>query len=449
MMTRAVERFTEFDARLIGYWQDKKLVGPEADRTDVLTSIVLGLAPLFVLTVRGWTNIAFVLLLILSLVGLRHRFNSYWSLRADKRIMWLSLALAFPFIGILLSQLIRHDIQPSYYDGPLRPLAGILLLFHLSARRIDFVRIFQWTCPLAVLFSGIAVWWNPAPTAFWEGRWATYFVDPLTFGQYALLLGFISLLTIHLVERDPPAAVVLKISAFLVGLVLSVGSASRSSWAAIPALIVLWFALVVRDRRLITAGFTGAVAAIVAAYMFVDIVHLRIDAAVNDYVAYFSGGNRDSPAGVRLSLARAAWELFLMNPLQGYGDHGFPPLQPIEAIAPFFTPQLEYALHHNGAHNEILQNMIRSGIFGLIRSLLMFIVPLVVFLSAVRARSTVTSSAAAVGLSYITAVFFFGMSTETFNLKFLFTFYTIMICALSAQVIWSAPAQAAVKIEAT
>jgi O-antigen ligase len=439
MMTRAVERITKFDVCLINYWQNKKLVGIGADRTDVLTSIVLGLAPLFVLTVRGWTNIAFVLLLILSLVGLHRWPKSYWALRTDKRIMWLSLALAFPFVGILLSQLIRHDIQPSYYDGPLRPLAGILLLFHLSARRIDFVRIFQWTCPLAVLSSAIAVWLNPAPTAFWGGRWATYFVDPLTFGQYALLFGFISLLTIHLVERDPPAAVAFKISAFLVGLVLSVGSGSRSAWVAVPALIVLWFALVVRDRRLITAGLAGAVAVIVAAYMFLDIVHLRIDAAMNDYIAYFNDGNRDSSGGLRLSLARTAWELFLMSPLQGYGDRGFPPLQSIEAIAPFFTPYLEYVLHHHGVHNEILQNMIRSGIFGLIRSLLMFIVPFVIFSTAVRAQSAVTSAAAAIGLCYITAVFFFGMNTETFNLKFLFTFYTIMVCALAAQIIWSTP----------
>lgn len=436
-MIFALQRITKFDARLIRFWQDKKLAGPEADRTDVLTSIVLGFAPLFLLTIRGWANIAFVLLLILSLDGLRRRPKNYWALWADKRIVWLSLALAFPFIGILLSQLIRLDIQPSYYDGPLRPLAGIFLLFHLSARRIDFVRIFQWTCPLAVLSSGIAVWLNPAPTAFWTGRWATYFVDPLTFGQYALLLGFISLFTIHLIERDSPAAVVLKLSGFLVGLTLSVGSASRSSWVAIPVLAILWLALVVRNRKLIIAGFVGMVAAAFAAYILLDIVHSRIDEAVGDYVAYFTGGNRDSSGGVRLSLARAAWELFLMNPLQGYGDRDFPPLQSIKAIAPFFTPTLEYILHHHGVHNEFLQNMIRSGIFGLIRSLLMFIVPFVISLSAVRARSAVTSSAAAIGLCYITAVFFFGMSTETFNLKFLFTFYTIMVCALSAQVIWS------------
>jgi O-antigen ligase len=439
MMRRAVEWITEFEACLIGYWQGKKLVGTDADRTDVLTSIVLGLAPLFVLTIRGWTNIAFVLLVILSLAGLHGRFKCYWALRTDKRIMWLSLTLAFPFIGILLSQLLRHDIQPSYYDGPLRPLAGILLLFHLSARRIEFVRIFQWTCPLAVLVSGIAVWLNPAPTAFWSGRWATYFVDPLTFGQYTLLLGFISLFTIHLVERDAPATIVLKLAAFLVGLILSIGSASRSGWVAVPALIVLWLALTVRDRRLIAVGIASVAIAGFAAYMSIETVHDRIGAAVSDYVAYFNGGDRDSSGGLRLSLARTAWELFLMNPLQGYGDHGFPPLQPIEAIAPFYTPYLEYALHHHGVHNEILQNMIRSGIFGLVRSLLMFVVPVVIFSSAVRARSAVTSSAAAIGLCYITAVFFFGMSTENFNLKFLFTFYTIMICALAAQIIWSTP----------
>lgn len=449
MMGRAVERITELEACLIRHWKDKELVGPDADRSDLLTSVILGLAPLFMLTVRGWVNIVFVLLLILSIDGLRRRPRSYWAQWADKRVIWLSVALASPFMAILFSQLMRHDFQTSYYDGPLRPLAGILLLLHLSARRIDFVRVFQWTCPLAVLVCPVAIWLNPAPTAFWGGRWATYFVDPLTFGQYALLLGFISLLTVHLVERDPPAIVVLKLSAFLVGLILSVGSASRSGWVAVPALAVLWFALVVRDRKLITAGVTATLLVIFAAYMLIDVIHLRIEEAVNDYVAYFNGGNRDSSGGLRLSLARTAWELFLMNPLQGYGDREFPPLQSIETIAPFYTPHLEYALRHNGVHNEFLQNMIRSGIFGLFRSLLMFIVPFVIFLSAARTHSSVTFSAAAVGLSYVTAIFFFGMATETLTLKFLFTFYAIMICASSAQVIWSTPDQEAVKTETT
>jgi O-antigen ligase len=438
-MTSAGDRIAKFDARLIGYWQDKKLVGPEADRTDVLTSIVIGLAPLFVLTVRGWINIAFVLLLILAVDGLRRRPTSYRALWADRRVVWLSVALAAPFMAILLSQLIRHDFQTTYYDGPLRPLAGILLLFHLSARRIDFIRVFQWTCPLAVIFCAVAVGLNPTPTALYYGRWTTYFVNPLTFGQHALLLGFLSLFMINLVEKDSAVAVILKAAAFVVGLVLSIGSYSRSAWVAVPALIVLWLALTVRDRRLIAAGVVAVVVAGLATYMSIESVHERIGTAVSDYVAYFSGGNRDSSGGLRLSLARAAWQLFLANPLQGYGDGRFPPLQSIDSIVPFYTAQLEYTLNHNGVHNEVLQNMIRSGIFGLVGTLLLYVVPFVIFASAARSRQTEASAAAAVGLCYITAVFVFGMNTETFNLKFLFTFYTIMVCAPAAQIIWSTP----------
>jgi O-antigen ligase len=316
-------------------------------------------------------------------------------------------------------------------------LAGILLLLHLCVRRIDFTRLFQWTCPAAVIICAGAVWLEPGPTTFWGGRWATYFVDPLTFGQYILLLGFLSLFMINSVEKDTPAAVALKLAAFLIGVALSAGSGSRSAWLAAPALMAIWLTVIVRDLKLVALGLVATVLSCLLAYSFMDMIHLRIDAAINEYSAYFSGGNRDSSAGLRLSLARAVWHLFALHPLQGFGDRGLPPLQSIEAIAPFYTPELEYVINHHGAHNEILQNLIRSGIFGLVSTLLLLIVPFLIFISAVRSRARQVVAPAVLGLGYITALFFFGLNTEIFNLKFLCSFYAIMIPALAAQVIWA------------
>jgi O-antigen ligase len=206
-------------------------------------------------------------------------------------------------------------------------------------------------------------------------------------------------------------------------------------------LFVIWLFAVARIRNVtVIAGGTAALAlACVLAYLVLQPVHMRVDAALLDYRDYFSGSLRDTSGGLRLSLLRASWHLFLSQPLYGYGDSGMPPLLTIPAIRPFYTDLLQYALTHNGAHNELFQNMVRSGIFGVISTLIMFGVPFVLFWRAARSHIKEASAAGVIGLGYIAGVFCFGLSTETFALKYLATFYALMIAALAAQVISALP----------
>lgn len=390
---------------------------------------------------KSWINAAVLVLFVVAIYDAVQTPNAYRALLRDRRIVWLSIALGSAFVAILAAQILRFDIRPPAYDGPLRPLAGIFIMLLLVVRKVDFIRIFQWTCPLSVLICAFALWFNPAPTAFWVNRWATYFVDPLTFGQYSLLLGFLSLFMINAVEKDGPAAIALKLSAFLVGLGMSIGSGSRSAWIALPVLFAIWLVAIVRirDVKLLLASFVALAVGCLLAYLLIDSVQLRVDAAISDIASYFDGSNRDTSVGVRLSLVQASWHLFLTQPLHGFGDSGIPPLQSVPAIASYYSPALEYAIINNGAHNELMQNMVRSGIFGLISTVLMFVVPLVVFWSAARSRVPGARTAGVIGLAYIAAVFCFGLSTENFNLKYLASFYALMVAALAAQVIWADP----------
>jgi O-antigen ligase len=287
----------------------------------------------------------------------------------------------------------------------------------------------------------LELWLKPKPFVMWGGRWATYFVDPLTFGQYTLLLGVMSLFMINLVEKDGTLAITLKIAAFVAGVGASIATESRSAWVALPALFSIWLLLILRVRHVTTivAGFVAFVAVCILAYMFIDVVRIRIDAAMHDYIVYFNGSNRDTPAGLRLSLVRATWHLFLLNPFQGYGDAAFPPLDSIPAIRGFNTPALEVLINRSGAHNEIMQNMVRSGVFGFLSTVLMIFVPLILFWSAARSNVGRCYAAGVIGLSYIVSVAIFGISTETFNLKYLSSFYALMVAALGAQIIWACP----------
>jgi O-antigen ligase len=407
----------------------------------MVATLTVGLVPLLFLSLKGWTNVTFLFLFLFALYDVYRRPQIYWPLWADRRVAWLTAALASAFIAILISQTLRWDFHPQAYDAPLRPLAGILVLLFLTAHRINFVKLFQWTCPLAVLICGAELLVNPDPYHLWGGRLSNYFVDPLSLGQYMLLLGVLSVFMINLVEKDGMIAIVLKVAAFITGLVVSVLTESRSAWLAAPLFFLVWIFAVARIRN-VSVIATGVVVLLIVctlAYLYVPPIHLRLHSALNDYRHYFDGGTRDTSGGLRLSLIRAAWHLFLTQPLYGFGDGGTPPLQSIPSIRPFYTELLQYALVHNGAHNELSQNMIRSGIFGVISTLLMFGVPLVLFLRAVSSRIREVFAAGVVGLGYIVGVFCFSLTTEAFALKYLATFYALMVAALAAQIISVVP----------
>lgn len=428
-------------ARLLRFCRTRNLVSADADGGNAVAAVTAGLAPLLFLTVKGWTNALFLVLFLLALYDICRRPALYWPLWRDRRIGWLTAALASAFVAILASQTLRWDFQAQPYDAPLRPLGGIAVLLYLTARRANFLKIFQWTCPLAVLLCAAGLLVGPDPFAKWGGRLSNYFVDPLSLGQYMLLLGVLSAFMINLVEKDGPIAIVLKLAALVAGLWVSVLTESRSGWLAIPVLFVVWLFAVARIRNvMVIASGTAALAlACVLAYLVLQPVHMRVDAALIDYRDYFSGSLRDTSGGLRLSLLRASWHLFLSQPLYGYGDNGTPPLLTIPAIRPFYTDLLQYALTHNGAHNELFQNMVRSGIFGVISTLMMFGVPFVLFWRAAGSHIKEASAAGVIGLGYIAGVFCFGLSTETFALKYLATFYALMIAALAAQVISASP----------
>jgi O-antigen ligase len=203
--------------------------------------------------------------------------------------------------------------------------------------------------------------------------------------------------------------------------------------------MLIWVIAIVRlrDVRLIGGAVMLFALACVLAFLFIPVIHMRIDQAIVGLNAYFGGGDRDTSVGLRLSLVRSAWHLFLTHPLTGYNEHALPPLATIPGIKPFYTPSLESYARQSGAHNELMQNMIRAGIFGAVSTALMFAVPFVLFWSAARSSIRRVHAAGVVGLSYICSVFFFGLATETFNLKYLATFYAIMIAALGAQSIWA------------
>lgn len=396
-----------------------------------LLAVCLAVFPLFVLTWQSWINACLLLALLLSLyILVKDRLQG--ATPAAKPDPWLRgfvLVMGAPAAAIFLGQLFRQEFTWPYYDSASKFLFAIPLVLAMIRWRINAIRFIEYAVPAAIFITAIRVFMHPE--AGWGvERMTTYFVDPLTFGGICLTLALICLVAIDLHKPDRAWVRLYKFAGFAVGMYLSFLSGSRTGWLALP--IVLWLWLRFRchiSHRLILAAVVLACAAV---YLSVPVVKLRLDTAVSELLHYqWDKVNPDTSVEMRLSFYRIGWYLFGHSPFGGWGDKGFQSMLQAPALQKFASPYtLEFTLSA-GFHNEIVTNMVRSGIWGLLSSLALFLMPMALFIKGLRSHSTVIKSHAVLAASYFICVIVSGMSTEVFNLKYTASFHAMMLACFT------------------
>jgi O-antigen ligase len=88
-----------------------------------------------------------------------------------------------------------------------------------------------------------------------------------------------------------------------------------------------------------------------------------------------------------------------------------------------------------GPHSDILSKLLSAGLFGLGAYLSLLLVPFSIFWKYRNASDFNIKQAARIGLFYITGILIAGLSNEQLSLKYLCTFYGLMIAVLLAQVL--------------
>lgn len=403
---------------------------------DALLIAGISLFPLFYMTYRGWTNRWLVALFVLALVFSIFNWKLIKKELDDRFCKLLILTLASPFLAILLSQLLRNDININAYDGPLRFLLAGLIFLYLKHKQVDFLYIFQYIAPISLLIAVGAIFYYPETSNYWGGRYASYFVDPLTFGGYALVIGFTCLFLLN-VKKDTLFLSALKSLGFACALFLSVGSGSRSGWMAIPFVLALWVFINRKNTKLvINASLILIFALIIALFLNENLQH-RVLSIFQEIYAWFTNqaNKEEGSGGMRLTIWGMSWVLFLESPLYGYGDPvGYKHLLDQPLLTSFAGPNALGAITL-GPHHEIFGQMLRSGIFGLVAGLLLFFAPIIVFIQQLRRNSQ--NLAAQVGLAFVLGLFICSLSIEVFNLKYTTSFYALMLACLGAQALSS------------
>lgn len=416
--------------------QKELILNPQKSILDPFMLLALSLFPLLYMTLRSWTNAFVFILFFLAISYLVKNPQTIQRALQDSASKWIIFTLCSPLLAIFISQSFRQEYSSTAFDGPSRFLFTALLFIYLKDRQINFTKLIEWIIPISLIICQAAYILNPAASAMWRNRAATYFVDPITFGTYCLILGFICLISIHInPNKEHPILKTLKVIGFLIGCYLAIRSQSRSAWTAAIGLLI-YLSFVRFHKKHPTYPWIlmalGAIA-IAAIYKLSPDVHQRVNVGIQEVVTYFQANNFDTSLGLRISMVRVATYLIIENPLSGLKDGIIPALNTIPSIQPFYTDLLQQIFRDTGTHNEFLANGVRSGIWGLISSTAVFLVPGLIFIKRISHQNPRVRVASVIGFTLVIGLFIASLTIQVFNLKYTSSFYALMIAALTAQ----------------
>jgi O-antigen ligase len=339
--------------------------------------------------------------------------------------------MASPVIAIFFSQAYHDQFSARPYDWASRFLLSIPIFLALRQINARALEVLQLSLPLGALITLVTLYFHHNDWGYSRYTTGEYF-NLIHFSDVALLLGFLSLFSISIGNRDHSLILILKFCGFLAGVYMSIQSGERGGWIAIPPLLIFWAVSYSKDRiwlKLTIALIVISLAALMS-YLLLDLVHLRVNSIFLD-LKDFTQGYKETSVGVRIQQWHAAIVLFLENPVFGVGPGGF--LQAIPSLSQQGLLSAEAARMGNAeVHSEIFVKGAETGMFGLLSLLSIYIVPTVLFWKEARSAESRARRACFMGIALIAAFFIFGLTVEIFNLKMTASFFGLTLAVLMA-----------------
>jgi O-antigen ligase len=423
-----------------------RFVVPQASPTwdTTLLAMAVALLPLFYLTLKNWTEAWLVVLGVVSAYGI---LKSRLPLRAffpDSATAWMFIALAFPVVAVFTSILIRGDFHFSLWkqnldllNGPGRLfLAGVALLW-MNHRRVRFLDAVPVALAVGIIITFFFATTQQPGVA---NRYTTSLLDLCTFGQQICLLG---LLQFYFLLFHPPSSRVLwalSIVAILLAAKMGIAAGGRGGWIAVPPLLVIAALLYKGHKSKILGLLLVALLAIGGVLAMNQIFRDRLTSIYSETTAWFAGDATAGGSG-RLTIMAISWELIKDNPLKGYASkHNLwgpvyqmdPSRYSREGFTYESTEYHRFTLCGTGEHNQYLHEWLMSGVFGIVATSLLLLVPLVVFLTRLRGGSGDAYAAAVIGIAFVVAFMVFGFTQGPFSYKVIASFYGFMIAGLAS-----------------
>lgn len=321
----------------------------------------------------------------------------------------------------------RGNFSAPAYDGPIRLFAALAILIAIYKHKIDFSRILSLSIPLALLVIFI---YAKSGNHSYGDRLTNYYLDPIIWGNFSIILGLISLSSIQ--SKDQLFLKAYKLSGCVIGLSMSLLSQSRSGWIA--AIIMVIVLLIMKRKELTVKKFTASLLTLslvlLSLYFFMDTFKVRVDVTVSEFFDWQQNPLRDSSTSIRLNMLKISSQLFMLSPWIGFGEFSTLPIEKISTLKEFADPGSILTIQCCGPHNDFAAHALKFGFFGIFSFLITFLSPAYIFL-----RST-DSQSSCMGIMLILGILICGFFSEMQNLKVTNTFYAVFIAGIVATTFW-------------
>ncbi len=409
---------------------------------DKFFRILLLFLPIVFLNVKHGVNAILFLLFFgaINFLAKQKTVNLFQKTILNERIPF-SFVLLSPTLAIALSQAIRVEFYPNNWDAPIRMVLCIPIylavshgwLFRSGKNSIteDWIK---WSIPIALCLTLITRAYFPATN--WTGYRTTYFVDPLSFCSYTLLFAFLTCLgVLHNSKEFNFLHKLFNLTSIFIGFYLSITSGARTGWLNLPVLIAILYlySLTLKSNKepikFFLIIFFGLAVLISLNNQFMNKFYLGLQQFIN-YKIYEI--NADSSVSMRISFYRMGVEYFFERPFAGWGDISWYKNTRQEFMV-FASNEAIYAPKH-GFHNEIITNSVRSGIWGFISVISLYIVVAYKAVSGLKMKLGEQHRLVSVSmLIVILHLFFSGLVTEVTNLTFLSAFIGAFFAVLCGE----------------
>lgn len=405
-----------------------------------LITLLACAAPLFALTIRSWTNAVLLVAsaaAVLLFLSRKAGPAPSWGARDLRDVKLVALCLAAPILATAWSASLRGHWSAPDYDAPVRLCLAIPIALLAARARFDAHAALRFVLPLGLVFTLLQL----KPQRWGSLREATSFADPLAVGYVSLACALMCLASLEwrALRVRPAWETLLKLLAVVLGLYISMRSGSRTGWLAVPLVFAGWILLQARGARpgTFVAALVLAVVATASAYLLSGQVQQRVDLAVAEVTDYeWDGVAQGTSVGARITYLRIGADLLAMHPWTGLGDTS--KLVPNLSAFPYSAPDVVQTAYSSGMHNQVLSNAVRTGIPGLVATLLLLLVPLYVCAARLRDPDRAVARNAAMGTAYFVTMGVSSLSTEIVDLKYAASLYAVMVAVLCGSVLGTA-----------
>lgn len=321
-----------------------------------------------------------------------------------------------PFVKFLLIPVIVYGLTPSLRRAATQISGGLWICYMVGAALCFLVAYAQshgWT----------DVWF----VAEGRGR-AGGAVNPIYFGNIALLLGFLGLIGgLQLARKKGKRAwSLLGWASLLAGLLASGLSLTRGGWVALPFLLLILIGCAWRQGKkgymLGVAGVFIVGAVFVQTLMPPGALGERIAVARNE-LASFNPNSSQNSVGYRLRMWQHAIATTAANPLLGGGPSSY-----------VFDTQGDNPPRFHHAHSDYFNMAANLGLLGLLVQLLLYGYPAYRFLRMCRNSDPRRSELALGGLLIVVGYAFFSLTDVMFYRSIGTVFYLGNVTVLLALV---------------